>query len=278
MAKFQDEQLLDCVRRTLDRIPGTPREQTVLRVSDLSKSFGGIKAVQNLSFDLKPGEIVGVIGPNGAGKSTLFNLICGFIGVDSGSVHFRGQDITNNKPYENARLGIGRSFQDLNVFPRLSALDNVMVALQSPNQDDGVLGIFSPKAVTWNKQNKASGIEFLDAVGLAGRSNELVENLSYADQKLLILARLLAMKSRLLLLDELAAGLDPQSMQSLARLIRKIPQSGVDICLVEHSLDFVRATVDRILFLDQGELIADGTTEEITRDAKLTQIYFGSLA
>jgi len=277
LAEFEDQVLLSYINNSPNKKCETNPDSVILQVTNLSKSFGGIEAIRNMSFKLKPREIVGVIGANGAGKSTLFNLICGFTKADEGAVYFKGQNITENKPHENARLGIGRSFQNLHIFSRLSVLDNIIVALQTPGDDENILGIFSPKTVLRNRQNRQHGLQFLEAVGLADQANELAENLSYADQKLVILARLLAMKSELLLLDELGAGLDPQSMQSLASLIRKIPSAGVDVCLVEHSLDFVRQTVDKILFLDQGQLIAEGSTEEITHDPKLTQMYFGSM-
>jgi branched-chain amino acid transport system permease protein len=277
LAQFQDQVLLSCINNASKKEWEASQQGVTLQVKNLSKHFGGIEAIRDLSFELKRGEIVGVIGANGAGKSTLFNLVCGFTKPDKGTVFFKGQNITGNKPHENARLGIGRSFQNLHIFSRLSVLDNIIVALQTPD-DENLVHVFSPKTILRDRQHRQFALQFLEAVGLADKGSDLAENLSYADQKLVILARLLAMKSELLLLDELAAGLDPESMGSLASLLRKIPSTGVDVCLVEHSLDFVRQTVDKILFLDQGQVIAEGPIEKIAQDPKLTQIYFGSLA
>lgn len=249
----------------------------ILEVSNLSKSFSGIQAVDNVSLKLASGKVTGIIGPNGAGKSTLFDLICRYTKADKGTVYFRKQDITNLSHFDIARLGIGRSFQGLRLFGRLSVLDNVIAALQPPQEDESIFRTFNPNVFRKTKKYTEQALQILGDVGLAGYREELAEDLSYAEQKLLVLARLLAVKSELLLLDELAAGLDPESMEALARLVRQLPEAGITVCLVEHSLDFVRHTVDTILFLDQGRLIAEGPTEEIVQDRKLSQIYFGSI-
>jgi branched-chain amino acid transport system permease protein len=248
----------------------------IFQVSNLSKSFGGIKAVDNVSFNITPEKkVIGIIGPNGAGKSTLFDLICGYTQSDAGTVYFMGRNITRSSPHDIARLGIGRSFQGLRLFRRLTVMDNVMVGLRSSEKDENTPHTFSTKLFAQNKHYKEQAIHLLDSVGLAEKRNELSEDLSYAEQKLLVLARLLALKSKLLLLDELAAGLDPESMEALARLIRGLAETGITVCLVEHSLDFVQSVVDTILFLDQGRLIAEGPTAEIVQDRRLSKIYFG---
>ena len=154
-------------------------------------------------------------------------------------------------------------------------MDNVIIALQPPLEDESLIRNLNPNVFRKTRQYADQALQLLSDVGLADSREELAEDLSYAEQKLLVLARLLAVKSHLFLLDELAAGLDQESTEGLARIVRQISETGITVCLVEHSLDFVRRTVDAILFLDQGRLIAEGPTEEIVHNRKLSQIYFG---
>ena len=154
-------------------------------------------------------------------------------------------------------------------------MDNVIIALQPPLEDESIIRNLNPNVFRKTKQYADQALQLLSDVGLADSREELAEDLSYAEQKLLVLARLLAVKSHLFLLDELAAGLDQESTEGLARIVRQISETGITVCLVEHSLDFVRRTVNTILFLDQGRLIAEGPTEEIVHNRKLSQIYFG---
>lgn len=255
-------------------------DMPIIKVSHLSKSFGGLKAVDDVSFVINSGkEITGIIGPNGAGKTTLFNLICGYLRMDEGAVHFNGQNVTKLNPYQIARLGVGRVFQDLHLFRQMSVLDNVIVAIQKPWEDENMLSTFTsaPKVYQRSKQYRERALYLLEHVGLADRRNERAEKLSYAEQKLLSIARLLAFESKFLLLDELASGLDLSSMHALTQLLRGIAESGRTVCLVEHNLDFMKETVDNVLFLDQGRLIAEGPTKQIMSDKKLAKIYFGSI-
>jgi ABC-type branched-subunit amino acid transport system ATPase component len=252
----------------------------IMKVSHLSKNFGGLKAVDDVSFAIMPGkEITGIIGPNGAGKTTLFNLICGYLKTEQGEVYIKEQNATKLSPHEIARLGVGRVFQNLHLFGQMSALDNVIAAIQKPSEDENLIRIFTstPKINQQNKQYKEKGHYLLECLGLSNRLNEIAGKLSYAEQKLLAIARLLASECDFFLLDELASGLDLSSMHALTTLLRGIAESGRTVCLVEHNLDFVRETVDNVLFLDQGRLIAEGRTEKIVSDRKLAQIYFGSV-
>jgi branched-chain amino acid transport system permease protein len=274
---FQDVQVAICAKSDADNKP-VNMAKPILEISNLSRSFSGIQAINNVSLTLPRGVVTGIIGPNGAGKSTLFDLICGYTRADLGTVRFKGQNITNLSPFSIARLGIGRSFQSPRLFGRLTILDNVVVALQPPQEDENIFKNFNPNVINSTRRCTEQAHQLLGCVGLDDSYKELAENLSYGEQKLLVLARLLAFKSELLLLDELAAGLDQQSMESLAKVVRQLSEAGITVCLVEHSLDFVRSTVDRILFLDQGRLIAEGSTDEIIKDRKLSQIYFGSVA
>lgn len=252
----------------------------IMKVSNLSKSFGGLKAVDDVSFAVMPGkEITGIIGPNGAGKTTLFNLICGYLRMDEGEVYIKEQNVTKLSPHKIARLGVGRVFQDLHLFGQMSVLDNVIAAIQKPSEDENLIGMFTsaPRLYRQNKLYREKGHYLLECLGLADRRNEMAGKLSYAEQKLLAIARLLASECNFFLLDELASGLDSSSIHALTKLLRGIAESGRKVCLVEHNLDFVRETVDNVLFLDQGRLIAEGRTEQIVSDKKLAQIYFGGV-
>lgn len=257
---------------------GDENREPILEIRNLSKSFSGIQAINDVSLTLQRGKITGIIGPNGAGKSTLFDLICGYTKADAGETYFGRKNITNLSPHVIARLGIGRSFQAPRLFGKLSVTDNVIAALQPPEEDENIFRNFKPGVVKAARERVEKAHQLLTCVGLTDCAKDLAESLSYADQKLLVLARLLAFKSELLLLDELAAGLDQQSTQGLAQVVLQLAETGITVCLVEHSLDFVRNTVDTILFLEQGRLIAEGPTEEIIKDRRLSQIYFGSAA
>jgi len=251
----------------------------IMEVSDLSKSFGGIKAVQDVSFAITPGEVTGIIGPNGAGKTTLFNLVCGYLTPDKGEVYFRGKNVTELSPYKRARIGFGRSFQDLRLFGRLTVLDNIILALQSYRTDENLLRIFlfPIKTRQRKRQLREEGLRILEGLGLSDKKDELVEDISYAEQKLLAVTRVVAIQAEVLMLDEVAAGLDLGSMKALSQLLRTIAQKGRAVCLVEHNLEFVMSTVDRIIFVNEGCLIAEGSPEEIIQDRKLAEIYFGGV-
>jgi branched-chain amino acid transport system permease protein len=261
---------------------GKPQDSNrpVMKVLHLSKNFGGLKAVNDVSFAIMAGkDITGIIGPNGAGKTTLFDLICGYLSTEQGEVYIKEQNVTKLSPHEIARLGVGRVFQNLHLFGQMSTLDNVIAAMQKPSEDENLIGMFisAPTLYRQNKLYREKGNYILECLGLADRRNEMAGKLSYAEQKLLAIARLLASECDFFLLDELASGLDSSSMHALTKLLRGIAESGRTVCLVEHNLDFVRETVDNVLFLDQGRLIAEGRTEQIVSDKKLAQIYFGSV-
>jgi branched-chain amino acid transport system permease protein len=254
-------------------------DKPILEVSNLSKGFGGIKAVDNISFVIMPGKVTGIIGPNGAGKTTLFNLICKYLTPDHGQVYFKGQNVTKLSPYKIARLGIGRSFQDLHIFGRMTVLDNILVALQDYRKDGNLLNIFifARSAYQQDKRYREQGLQLLEGLGLIDKRDELAEELSYPEQKLLAIARSVATRAEVLIMDEVAAGLDPGSIQALSQLLRQLSENGKTVCLVEHNLDFVMSTVDTILFLDQGRLIAEGPPKQIVQDRKLAEIYFGGI-
>ncbi|MCC7104758.1 MAG: ABC transporter ATP-binding protein, partial [Chloroflexi bacterium] len=228
------------------------------------------------SLRIQPGKITGIIGPNGAGKSTLFNLITGLHRPDSGDIYLKGQRITGLAPHRIVRLGIGRTFQDLRLFNRLSVLDNVLVARQE-QLSEHVLQLFARwrTADSQERAHRRRATESLDFVGLAHKADDLAENLSYGQQKRLAIARLLAMEPDLLMLDEPAAGLDPEAVGVMCQLICSLVAAGKTVCLVEHNLDVVREICDWAICLDQGALLVEGPPGEALRDPRLVEAYLG---
>jgi branched-chain amino acid transport system permease protein len=227
-------------------------------------------------MDLSEGEIVGLIGPNGAGKTTLFNVITGFYSPDTGSVSFAGKDISGLPAHRITQLGIARSFQDLRLFHNMTVLDNVLVA--RPRQTgENLMWAFLRfgKVSREEKENRQKALGYLQFVGLADKADELAGNLSFAEQKLLSLARLLATEARLILLDEPASGLDQMIMESLFPLVKDLVKFGKTICIVEHNMEVIRAMVDEIVFLNEGRVLARGTPEQIMKAPELAEIYFG---
>jgi len=249
----------------------------LLEIRDVAKHFGGISAVDGISCEFAEGQITGLIGPNGAGKTTLFNLVTGFLPMDRGSVRYRDHLITGLPPYRIASMGIARSFQDLRIFAQMTVLDNVMLARQHQAGENILLALFGfGKLAAEERVNRAKAMEYLEFVKLADKAQELAENLSYAEQKLLVIARLLATEANLLLLDEPTSGLDPQTVGKMIALVRDLTTRGKTICIIEHNLDVVQDLCDWIVFLDQGRVVATGRPAEIVGDRKLAEIYFGT--
>jgi ABC-type branched-subunit amino acid transport system permease subunit/ABC-type branched-subunit amino acid transport system ATPase component len=242
----------------------------------LGRRFGGIVAVTGLDIQLRRGRIVGLIGPNGAGKTTAFNLLTGFLKPDEGSVRLNGTPLAGLRPHEVARLGMARSFQDLKLFAHMSVLDNVMVAL--PRQKgDGLLRVyFTPWVVAREeRENRERALAVLDFVGLADKAGETAETLSYAEEKLLVIARLVATGAEVLLFDEPLSGLAPNTLDAIFPIIRRLADTGKTICIIEHNLDVIRGLCDTAVFLDEGRKLAEGTPERLMADPALAARYFG---
>lgn len=235
----------------------------------LSRSFGGVKAVAGVSLSLTAGQVTALVGPNGAGKTTTFNLITGNLRADAGSAMLRGQSIMGLKPHQVARRGVARSFQDLRLFTHMSVRDNVRAATETS------AWFWQPGGNAARRVREAAAEEALARTGLAALAEARAIDLAYAERKFLSMARILAARADIWLLDEPASGLDLSSRRRFGELLKEARRQGVAICLIEHNLDVVTELADRIAFLDQGQVLAEGDPQTILRDPKLAAIYFG---
>ena len=251
--------------------------EPVLEAREITRRFGGLVAVNKVSFTVQKNEIFGLIGPNGAGKTTLFNLMTGLIPPSSGQLIYQGEEITKLRPHRIAAKGIGRTFQNLRLFGNLSALDNVAIAHHIHNTTGvikGVLGL--PSAVAQEQKTFTIALELLELVGLAERAQQQAQNFAYGDQRRLEIARALALEPKVLLLDEPAAGMNPNEKGALSELIRQIRDSfNLTILLIEHHVPLVMGLCDRIAVLDFGQLIALGEPENVKNDPAVIEAYLG---
>ena len=242
----------------------------------LDHHFGGLHALQDCSFEIGQGRITCLVGPNGAGKTTIFNAITGFLRTDEGHVAFRGHSLDGLRPQAIVAAGIARSFQNLRLFADLTALDNVMVGLPQQFAEEPLGAIFRPlHAAHTQRRRRADALQTLEHVGLADRAGERVRNLSYGEQKLLTVARVLATGAELLLLDEPASGLSAGALDAVMALLRRLQAEGKTLLVVEHNTRVVQQIADDVLFLHQGHLMAQGSPAEIIADPALAEIYFG---
>jgi len=241
----------------------------LLEVESLTKRFGGLTAVNNVSFHVDEGEIVGLIGPNGAGKTTLFNLITGFLKSDSGTVRFKDKDITKLEPHEIVNEGIARTFQVVRPFHHLPAIANVLVSCVSPR---------GARKLEWLKSPERKALDMLEEVGLTEMMLEPAENLAHGDLKRLEMARALATEPELLLLDEPFSGLNPIETDYLVKSIRRFHLDGYTMVIVEHKLYALMKLVKRVIVLHYGEKIAEGSPKEISQNKKVIEVYMGRVA
>jgi ABC-type branched-subunit amino acid transport system ATPase component len=248
----------------------------ILQLERLCKSFGGLKAVDDLSFGVMAGTITSLIGGNGAGKTTVFNLITGNLAPDSGSVRFRGQSIDGLPPHRVAQLGISRGFQELRLFNRLTALDNVLAAIPGQRGESILRALVGGRRLQEeNARNAALAATLLDGLTIRTQEGALAERLSYGQQKLLALGRLLAARGAFLLLDEPTAGLSPAMVEDFCTRLRQLAAEGRTILLIEHNVEVVMRLSDWVIVMHQGGKIAEGTPDEVRQNVAVMHTYLG---
>ncbi|HVY16213.1 MAG TPA: ABC transporter ATP-binding protein [Rhodopila sp.] len=247
-----------------------------LQAEGVEVRFGGLRALRDCSFTVQQGRITCLVGPNGAGKTTIFNVITGFLRPQAGHVAFKGQSLDGWKPQAIVAAGIARTFQNLRLFVDLTAVDNVLASLPHQAGEEPLSAVFRPLHVmTHQRRRRAEAMAILEHVGLAKRAGDFVRNLSYGEQKLLIIARVLATGAELLLLDEPASGLSASALDNVMALLRRLQAEGKTLLVVEHNTRVVQQIADDVLFLHQGHLMAQGSPETIINDPALSEIYFG---
>ena len=248
----------------------------ILETKGIGIHFGGLRAVDNVSFTAEQGQITAIIGPNGAGKTTLFNLIAGFYTPTEGQVYFEGKDITGVKTFRRTDMGLTRTFQNINLFKDLSVMDNVLVGLHCKTKCDPISAMLTlPNQRREEKKSREQVMETLAFLGLDHVANEKAGSLSYGMQKNLEIARAMVSHPKVILLDEPASGLNTSDLDSLSKRVVDIRNSGITVVLIEHKMDVVMTISDKIIVLNFGKKIADGTPDEVSHDQGVIEAYLG---